>query len=151
MDGGQEIVCDIRREYLAYPEGVVGWGGVASGTKLFGKEHLPFLDSYLMRVAVPSEFHEKGKEKGKESGRVKEKINEKIQINKPLSGEERGCDVSLSGRMLFSAQFVCLGYGRDDVREDVFFAKFLYKAYFVKVCKDIVVYAAEDDLYAVFL
>ena len=126
-------------------KGVVGWGGVASGTKLFGKEHLPFLDSYLRRGAVPSEFHEKGKE----SGRVKEK--EKIQINKPLSGEERGCDVSLSGRMLFSAQLVCLCYGRDDVREDVFFAEFLCKAYFVKVCKDIVVYAAEDDLYAVFL
>ena len=57
----------------------------------------------------------------------------------------------LSGRMLFSAQFVCLCYGRDDVREDVFFAEFLCKSYFVKVCKDIVVYAAEDDLYAVFL
>ena len=65
MDGGEAIVCDIRREHLAYPEGVVGWGSVASGTKLFGKEHLPFLDSYLMRVDVPSEFHEKGKEKGK--------------------------------------------------------------------------------------
>ena len=139
---------------MAYPEGVVGWGGVASGTKLFGKEHLPFLDSYLMRVAVPSEFHEKGKGKGKgkwmgkgKSGREKEKI----QINKPLSGEERGCDVSLSGRMLFSAQLVCLCYGWDDVREDVFFAQFLCKSYFVKVCKDVVVYAAEDDLYAVFL
>ena len=71
MDGGEEIVCDNRREHLAYPEGVVGWGSVASGTKLFGKEHLPFLDSYLRRVAVPSEFHEKGKEKGKESGRGK--------------------------------------------------------------------------------
>ena len=44
----------------------MGWGSVASGTKLFGKEHLPFLDSYLRRVAVPSEFHEKGKEKGRE-------------------------------------------------------------------------------------
>lgn len=66
MDGWVEIVCDIRRERLAYPERVVGWGGVASGTKLFGKEHLPFLDSYLRRVAVPSEFHEKGKEKGRE-------------------------------------------------------------------------------------
>ena len=65
VDGGEEIVCDIRREHLAYPEGVVGWGRVASGTKLFGKEHLPFLDSYLMRVTVPSEFHEKGKWKGK--------------------------------------------------------------------------------------
>ena len=71
VDGGEEIVCDIRKEHLAYPEGVVGWGSVASGTKLFGKEHLPFLDSYLRRVAVPSEFHEKGKEKGKESGRGK--------------------------------------------------------------------------------
>ena len=68
MDGGEEIVCDIWREHLAYPEGVVGWGSVASGTKLFGKEHLPFLDSYLMRVAVPSEFHEKGKGKGKREG-----------------------------------------------------------------------------------
>lgn len=77
MDGGEEIVCDIRRERLAYPERVVGWGGVASGTKLFGKEHLPFLDSYLMRVAVPSEFHEKGKEKDKESGREKEKVKAK--------------------------------------------------------------------------
>ena len=105
-------------------------------------------------MAVPSEFHEKGKEKGKEKGREKReerREKEKIQINKPLSGEDRGCDVSLSGRMLFSAQLVCLGYGRDDVREDVFFAEFLCKAYFVKVCKDIVVYAAEDDLYAVFL
>ena len=44
---------------------------------MFGKEHLPFLDSYLMRVDVPSEFHEKGKEKDKESGREKEKVKAK--------------------------------------------------------------------------
>ena len=26
---------DIRREHLAFPEGVVGWGSAASETKLF--------------------------------------------------------------------------------------------------------------------
>ena len=56
VDGGEEIVCDIRREHLAYPEGVVGWGSVASGTNLFGKEHLPFLDSYLRRGLFPPNF-----------------------------------------------------------------------------------------------
>ncbi len=54
------------------------------------------------------------------------------------------------GLFLF-AQFICLGYGRDDVREDVFFAKFLCKSHFIEVCKDIVVYTAEDYLYVLFL
>ncbi len=54
------------------------------------------------------------------------------------------------GLSLF-AQFICLGYGRDDVREDVFFAKFLCKSHFIEVCKDIVVYTAEDYLYVLFL
>ena len=82
MDGGEEIVCDIRREHLAYPEGVVGWGSVASGTKLFGKEHLPFLDSYLRRVAVPSEFHEKKKKKKKKK--------KKVTVKDKESGWEKG-------------------------------------------------------------
>ncbi len=59
--------------------------------------------------------------------------------------------VSSMESILFPAQFICLCYGRDDVREDVFFAKFLNKAHFGKVGKDIVVYTAEDNLYIVFL
>ena len=45
---------------------------------------------------------------------------------------------------LFPAQFICLCYGRDDVREDELFAKFLYKAYFGKVCQYVVIYTAKD-------
>lgn len=52
---------------------------------------------------------------------------------------------------LFPAQLICLCNCRDDVRENVLFSKFLYKAYFCKVFLDVVVYAAEDKLNAVFL
>lgn len=79
---------------------------------------------------------------------------------RPFPGRERGvcsfCRENLEvfpigvGLSLF-AQFICLGYGRDDVREDVFFAKFLCKSHFIEVCKDIVVYTAEDYLYVLFL
>ena len=51
---------------------------------------------------------------------------------------------------LFSAQFICLGNGRDDVREDVFLAKLFNKANFVEVAQYIVVYTAENHLNAVF-
>lgn len=83
---------------------------------------------------------------------------------RPFPGRERGvcsfCRENLEvfpigfpiGVDLFLfAQFICLGYGRDDVREDVFFAKFLCKSHFIEVCKDIVVYTAEDYLYVLFL
>ena len=87
----------------------------------------------------------------------------------PLSGEGEGRLLHLSGKpggtpdrssrevfpggvgLFLFAQFICLGYGRDDVREDVFFAKFLCKSHFIEVCKDIVVYTAEDYLYVLFL
>lgn len=79
---------------------------------------------------------------------------------RPFPGRERGvCSFCRENRVIFPivvglflfAQFICLGYGRDDVREDVFFAKFLCKSHFIEVCKDIVVYTAEDYLYVLFL
>ena len=57
----------------------------------------------------------------------------------------------LSGRMLFPAQLISLSNSRDDVREDELLSKFLYKTYFCKVFEDVLVYAAEDHLNAVFL
>ena len=92
-----------------------------------------------------------------------------LSTKTPLSGEGEGRLLHLSGKpggtpdrssrevfpigvgLFLFAQFICLGYGRDDVREDVFFAKFLCKSHFIEVCKDIVVYTAEDYLYVLFL
>ena len=52
---------------------------------------------------------------------------------------------------LFSAQLISLSNCRDDVREDELLSKLLYKAYFGKVFKYVVVYAAKDHLNTVFL